>query len=279
MNERGKSGLIEKLPSCATDPVPTTDWIRLPDEQSGELVAFFDMYNTTVFGNTAEFAYLREPIDYLMELLGLKGKVARNDFLIRCLTIRHADPGLYLASVAQEFGVPVTNGLRDEFVRLVEADRDGLRVFSDVLDVLYALKLQGFRLGMITNSWPFPVKPILERTGLDRVLDPDLVVSSHEVGKAKQQGTGIYHEAVRRAGVPASKCMMIGDNPEDDILRARETGMFPVLIIRRREGDDLATCEAVCTHPAIAGTDVPIVRSLREVQLIAQDWAARLRAH
>ena len=68
------------------------------------------------------------------------------------------------------------------------------------------LKEAGYRLGLVTNSWPFPVRALLAWTGLDQLFEH--VIASSEVGLAKQDGPEIYFLAAQMFGVLPEECVM-----------------------------------------------------------------------
>lgn len=160
-----------------------------------------------------------------------------NEYFLRvCLTVPHKDRQLYLETVCTHFGIRVPEDALRRFTDLIRWEKQGLAWFNDVAREIVALKRQGYKVGLITNSWPFPLDELLAT--LQEYALPyseplfDIVISSHEVGLCKQDGPGIYHEAARRFGVDPAECMMVGDNPDLDIFPAQEAGMQTVLINR-----------------------------------------------
>lgn len=172
-----------------------------------------------------------EPIALFKTLLGLDGKVEDEDFLRLCLTTPHEDCEQYMRAVAAACGldtIPVD--ALAKFESIVRIEKDNLLIYTDVHKVLWQLKEQGYKIGLLTNSWPFPVRALLKSTGLDRLFDE--VIISAEVGIAKQDGPEIYYLAAQRFGVRPEECCMIGDNPDLDILPAYAARVVPVLIDR-----------------------------------------------
>lgn len=117
-----------------------------------------------------------------------------------------------------------------DFVHLIENEINGLLVFTDVEEELKQLAAAGYRLGLVTNCWPFPLRTLLGQRGLSGVFEH--VISSHIEQVAKQHGPRIYELAAQRFGVSTSQCMMIGDNPALDVIPAQAARMHTLLLDR-----------------------------------------------
>lgn len=220
-------------------------------------VILFDLWRTLARGPYPE------PIKNLQEFLGLDGVVSDEAFLVVCLTTPAEDPEVYIRTIADRFDVPVPAEARQKFLNLVETEINGLCLYTDVINELKALKEKGFKLGLVTNSWPFPVDILLRQSGLDTVFD--VVVSSHEAQIAKQQGPEIYSLAARRINVPVSRCLMVGDNPRLDVFPAQAAGMQTVLIDRHADyiGEDGRPKDG-----QLAAANLRIVRNLQQLREI-----------
>ncbi|BCQ46928.1 hypothetical protein ERHA55_44550 [Erwinia rhapontici] len=83
------------------------------------------------------------------------------------------------------------------------------------VDLLNALKGR-VKIGIITNGFTALQQARLERTGFLGVFD--LLVISEQVGYAKPH-PAIFDYALTRMGNPArERVLMVGDNPDSDIL-------------------------------------------------------------
>jgi len=79
------------------------------------------------------------------------------------------------------------------------------------------------RLGIITNGFTHLMQARLERTGLANHFD--LLVISEQAGMAKPQ-KGIFDYALSKIGnPPRERVLMVGDNPESDILGGINAGI------------------------------------------------------
>lgn len=95
-------------------------------------------------------------------------------------------------------------------------------------------KLRGkAKLGIITNGFTELQIVRLEKTGLKDHID--LLVVSEEVGIAKPH-PAIFDHAIERMGYPArDKVLMVGDNPDSDILGALNAGLHSCWLNRHNK--------------------------------------------
>src|SRR5919197_81667 len=107
---------------------------------------------------------------------------------------------------------------------------DVWRVFPDVMDILQALKGRGLITGVISN-WDIRLGPLLEGLGLRPYFDH--VVLSAVVGWEKPHPR-IFESALQLAGVPPARVLHVGDNYQQDVVGARQVGIYAVWL-RRRE--------------------------------------------
>jgi len=111
-------------------------------------------------------------------------------------------------------------------------DPGSWREYPDVKPTLEALKEEGCRLGVITNS---------ERTLRDTLRDRDLLdyldalIISEEMN-AEKPDPSIFNAALERVGLPPESCVHVGNLMEVDVRGARQVGMTPVWLDRERLG-------------------------------------------
>jgi putative hydrolase of the HAD superfamily len=89
----------------------------------------------------------------------------------------------------------------------------------------------GLRIGIISNI-PEEVttgqfQSVLQSAGLSELIDRNCTVTSHEAGASKPDPK-IYEFAAQRAGVPAHRCLYVGET-EAEVLGAIAAGMSGVL--------------------------------------------------
>jgi FMN phosphatase YigB (HAD superfamily) len=204
-----------------------------------------DLYKTLLRGPYPE------PILQFQQMLGYKSTPGLTspdpDFLNVCLTtaskrVRDAfhqerrlveeDHDEYAYLVASQFGLSVPNGAVNALRELTENEQLGLCSFGDVKDEIKALRAQGYKIALASNTWPFPMPRIFAaKNGLLVREDFDELVMSYELGVAKPHSE-FYFGAARRCGTHVGDCMMVGDNPVLDIAASQDVGMRAVHIDR-----------------------------------------------
>jgi putative hydrolase of the HAD superfamily len=105
---------------------------------------------------------------------------------------------------------------------------DSWDIYPDTVPVVTELRGRGLQTGIISN-FDRRLLTILNETSLVRHFDHVLISSI--VGWEKPDPP-IFAEAVRLAGVPASRCVHIGDSLEADFQGARGAGFGPILLTR-----------------------------------------------
>jgi len=82
-------------------------------------------------------------------------------------------------------------------------------------------------LGILTEGLEIKQAEKLIRLGVVKYLDPRAVFISDQVGISKPNPK-LYRYALDRLGLAADQVMYVGDNPEKDIIPAKEVGMVAV---------------------------------------------------
>jgi putative hydrolase of the HAD superfamily len=97
-------------------------------------------------------------------------------------------------------------------------------VFPDSRSTLEALRSQGLRLGLLSNTWWAAEwhNADLAAHGLADLLDE--VVYTSDLSHSKPH-PAVFHEVARRLGVAEAVCVMVGDRLVDDVAGAQSAGM------------------------------------------------------
>jgi putative hydrolase of the HAD superfamily len=97
-------------------------------------------------------------------------------------------------------------------------------VFPDSRSTLQALRREGFRLGLLSNTWWAAEwhNADLAAHGLADMLDE--VVYTSDLAHSKPHPS-VFDEVARRLGASAGDCVMIGDRLVDDVAGAQSAGM------------------------------------------------------
>jgi len=127
------------------------------------------------------------------------------------------------------------------------ARAENFGLYDDVLPCLRALRTGGVRMALASNALGHGVEEIVAHFALDEFIE--VSVSSAGVGVVKP-ACALFDEVLRRAGVPASRTVMVGDSVGDDVEGALACGCAAILLDRSGRA---------------AGTELPAIRSLREL--------------
>jgi putative hydrolase of the HAD superfamily len=180
----------------------------------------------------------------------------------------HSDGQLYDAEIYIAYTRRIIEGMGgsgpavDRAAREIYADwaeHHHFDLYPDVAESLAALRAEGYRLGLISNSHRClaSFQSHFELHGLISVA-----VSSLEHGYLKPHPS-IFRAALTLMDVPAADAVMVGDSLNHDVRGAMEVGMRGVLIARSGP-------------PAPAPEDVPVIATLRELPRLLKERALRL---
>jgi 2-haloalkanoic acid dehalogenase type II len=133
---------------------------------------------------------------------------------------------------------------------------------ADCMDTLEALKADGLSLHIVSNIDDDYLHPMVERSGLDALLEH--WTSSEEAESCKPHAR-FFELALEKAGCDAHEVLFVGDSPTHDVAGASRMGMTTALIVEEGatppgQFGDLPTAD----HEIAALSElVPIVRELR----------------
>lgn len=118
----------------------------------------------------------------------------------------------------------------------------GVELFDDALHVLEALREDGYKLGLITNSFlPMWMRDVeLQHYALIDLFDAR--TTSGDAGYMKPH-PAIYLNMLEELDVMPQQAVFVGDRPQNDIAGANEAGMISVLMdpphLQREVGEHL----------------------------------------
>lgn len=182
----------------------------------------FDRYATI----TATISYFYEKLkDKMQPGLGME------DLLVNIIYADKAHISYGWERVAEylnDIGVFATPVTGQEMVDTIHYafDKDAIP-FDFTYDVLYNLRAQGYKAGLITNGPSALQRKKLELLEITDCFDE--IVISGEVG-ARKPDTKIFDIMTQRLGIPASELLYVGDNPINDVDAARRAGYIPVWV-------------------------------------------------
>lgn len=102
------------------------------------------------------------------------------------------------------------------------------RLFPEAVQVVRALREQGYVLGIVSN-WDERLIPLCEKLGLAALFD--FILASGLVGSSKPHA-GIFLEALKCSRVKPHEALHVGDSLKDDVQGPVRVGMNAVLIDR-----------------------------------------------
>ena len=145
---------------------------------------------------------------------------------------------LALRTTLAEFGYPeveaevVARGLEVFFA----PEEAHWKACPDALSTVQRLSKAGYRLGLISNATDDGVvQRLVDKAGFRPWFDP--IISSASVGIRKPD-PAIFRMVLDKWGIAAREAVMVGDDPEADILGARLTGMRSILVRRSNDPVD-----------------------------------------
>lgn len=115
------------------------------------------------------------------------------------------------------------------------------RLHDDAITVLSSLKERGYRNYILSNNFP-ELTQMISDMGLDKYFEGCVV--SARVGFAKPRKE-IFEYAINLADNP-QRCIMIGDNPVDDIKGAKDCGFDTILVNNRHPEYNGDYCDYIC---------------------------------
>lgn len=134
----------------------------------------------------------------------------------------------------------------DDVLKEVQRRRTSFNPYPESEEALEELRRLGVPLYAVSN-WDVELEAVLQSLGWRRFFD-GLVVSAR-VGVEKPAG-GIFEEALKTAGVPPERAVMVGNDPVSDVHGAAAAGIAPVLVDRK---GDMEAGEAVAVLSDLRG--------------------------
>ena len=99
---------------------------------------------------------------------------------------------------------------------------------ADCMETLAALRDEGLSLHIVSNIDDDYLKPMVERVGLQEVLDH---WTSSEEARSCKPHPRFFELALEKAGVEARDVLFVGDSPAHDVAGAAPLGMSTALIV------------------------------------------------
>ena len=142
---------------------------------------------------------------------------------------------------ADELGIAAPS----EVLTKVAERRISFNPYPESVEVLEELKHLSVPLYVVSN-WDIELEKVLEDLGWTGYFDG--IVASAVLGVEKPRRE-IFEEALRLAGVPADRAVMVGNDPVSDVRGASEAGVDSVYVARK----DLEAPKATYVIPDLRG--------------------------
>ena len=134
-----------------------------------------------------------------------------------------------LRHFASSHDVAVTEEVAERFhAEQRDAVVGGLPIREDCLSTLEALRERGLYLSIVSNIDDDYLDPLVERNGLDAVLDH--WTSSEEAASCKPD-PAIYHYALEKAALAPGEVLFVGDSLQHDVAGASKVGLRSARIV------------------------------------------------
>jgi putative hydrolase of the HAD superfamily len=155
--------------------------------------------------------------------VGYRAVATRPSYLHRELFARS------YAATAEALGGTLDAAACDALVdRQYAATLATARLRPDCLDTLRALRARGLRTQIVSNIDDEQLDGLVERLGLDAVID---TWTSSESARSCKPDARIYQVALAAAGCAAAEVLFVGDTVDHDIAGPREQGMRTALLV------------------------------------------------
>jgi putative hydrolase of the HAD superfamily len=145
-------------------------------------------------------------------------------------------PGTEFQSLCQTFGL--RQAIVPELLQVFRTHRPELWLSAIATDTLHELRASGCRLAVLTNGLPHVQAAKVHALGLPPLVDH--VIYAAEYAEQGKPHRDTFEEAVRRLGLPAHGCVMVGDDETCDIRGGRDAGLRTIRL--RRTDGEVATC-------------------------------------
>ncbi|MDA4136815.1 MAG: HAD family hydrolase [Thaumarchaeota archaeon] len=137
----------------------------------------------------------------------------------------------YLKEYALKSGVSPSQSSFDEADRALRRYQDIaiLNPREEVIDSLRSLKQEGYKLGLLSNTFEGDVRQ-WNRSRLAPCFDA--VAFSHEIGIVKPE-QGAFNIILERLGVSGSHSIFVGDGGSEELIGAKRAGFARAVFMRR----------------------------------------------
>ena len=182
----------------------------------------FDLWNTLAFIDSSQ-----NPLFLLERFFGIKPeqykKVERAFMLQKFPSVLEA--AKHICDCMSKDPDPQ---MLNELLDIYDKSRIQFEFFPDVIPELERLRGRGYKLGLISNTDCFSMKPFFDG-GFKKYFD--YVAFSYDTGLLKPD-SDIFRFVLEKLGAEPENSVMVGDNLHDDVDAALSVGMRAILLKR-----------------------------------------------
>lgn len=123
--------------------------------------------------------------------------------------------------------------LLDDILRIYHSTKAPLKPYKNVPLLLAYLK-KYYKIGLLTDGHPQMQRLKLKTLGWDKAGKPfDVIVYTADYEKPYlKPNPFVYQLAVEKLGLTPGETVYVGDNPSDDFIGAKETGIFTIRVLQ-----------------------------------------------
>ena len=131
---------------------------------------------------------------------------------------KHSEERAY-ANLCKVLKIPSTHKNVHELMGMRDKEESHIKLYVHVIPMLKALRKQGIKIALASNSSVFIIDKVKRKTNLFKYID--YPVFSFDVGVIKPD-LKIFREVLRKAKVKPAEAIMVGDKLSDDVRPPRK---------------------------------------------------------
>ncbi len=190
-------------------------------------IIFFDFWGTLVENG------VWSPIKQVRTILGINAPF--EEYVVRMekaiMTTKFASLREAFEALCREFKIVATDEQIDSLVGMWNKSWMLARPYDETIGTLQRLQKK-YRLILVSNTDCFSINSVLDKYSLHQYFEE--VFLSYEMGKIKTD-KDFFPSVLKKLGVQAEECMMVGDSIQSDIVPAKNVGIKAVLLDRRNQ--------------------------------------------
>ena len=203
--------------------------------------AIFDFDGTLVESHPRRNIAHSKVCDFLLKYLNIQGEIQEKvllnliELMEREMNERHIyDRNIWWKEAVKRYfskDITISESTLTELTTIYwQTVSDESRVFSGVKDMLTSLRRKGIKLGLMsdTDGLEGMKAKRIEDAGLVEYFDA--IIIPGEDTKDTKPSTQPFIKICAALGVAPENCVHVGDNPQVDILGAKELGMKTIIL-------------------------------------------------